>query len=153
MPPGVTRTLKLSPLSSGVRDCQQICYYQGREEAGGCYRAEHRCLAKQRPSLKGRSRQSRRNVLASELCRQCFTFLCSRTKRSGCVCRGRECSPCPGDSHGHHFAVELLFNTQLPLSQRNSFPRDSRVPKDSFPKDHYKSKFLEAIFLKTKKLP
>ena len=99
-------------------------------------------------------RQSRRNVLASELCPQCFTFFCSRTKRSGCVCRGRECSPCPGDSHRHHFAVELLFvfNTRLPLSQRNS-SQEIHLSRKIHSQRIIMSKFYEPRFLKIKKLP
>ena len=149
MPPGVTNThtktqsteqwspwlpadLLLLGLGGGRRVLQSRAPMPGKTQA--------------KPEGK-EQRQSRRNVLASELCPQCFTVL-------GCVCRGWECSPCPGDSHRHHFAVELfVFNTQLPLSQRNSFPRDSLVPKDSFPKNHYKSKFYDPRFLKIKKLP
>ena len=137
MPPGVTRTLKLSALSGRVRDCQQIPYYQRQEEGGGSYGAEPPCPAEQRPSLKGKEqRQSKRNVLRSELCPECFTFHCSGTKRSGCVCRRWECSPCPGDSHQHRSTAEFLFvfNIQLPLSQRNFIPKRFTHPESFMPK-------------------
>lgn len=155
MPPGATRTLKLSPLSSGVRDCQQICCYQGREEAGGCYRAENRCLAKQRPSLKGRSRDSRDGMCSLQ------NFACSVSHSS--VLGQRGVAVCAEDGNAapvpvtHTDTTSLwsccLYLTPSCLCHKGIPSQEIHLSRKIHSQRVIMSKFYEPRFLKIKKLP
>ena len=155
MPPGVTRTLKLSPLSSGVRDCQQICCYQGREEAGGCYRAEHRCLAKQRPSLKGRSKDSRDGM--------CSLQNFARSVSHSSVLGQRGVAVCAEDGNAAPVLVTHTDTTSLwscclclipgCLCHKGIPSQEIHLSRKIHSQRIIMSKFYEPRFLKIKKLP